>query len=67
MKGGEVIGRGVGRVSAARSGAVEGASNVPGASIQDVCVDHRRGHVLVAQQLLDGADVIAVLQQVGSE
>ena len=30
-------------------------------------VDHRRGHVLVAEQLLDGADVVARLRQVRRE
>jgi hypothetical protein len=30
-------------------------------------VDHRGGHVLVAEQLLDGSDVAAVLEEVGRE
>ena len=30
-------------------------------------IDHGRVHVPVAQQLLDGADVVAVLEQVGRE
>ena len=32
-------------------------------SVEHVRIDHRRAHVLVAKQLLDRADVIAVLQQ----
>jgi len=34
---------------------------------QHVSVDHRRGHVIVAKQLLDGADIGAALQRVGCE
>ena len=30
-------------------------------------VNHRRGHVRMAQQLLDGADVVAVFKQMGGE
>ena len=33
------------------------------ATVQDMRVDHRRAHVGMAQQLLDGADVVAVRQQ----
>src|ERR1019366_639557 len=36
----------------------------PAASIQDVRVDHRRPHVAVPEQLLNGPDVVAVLEQV---
>jgi hypothetical protein len=36
----------------------------PTASIQDVRVDHRRPHVPVPEQLLNGPDVVAVLEQV---
>ena len=32
--------------------------------LQDVGVDHRRGDVTVAEELLDGTDVVAALQQV---
>ena len=46
---------------------VEGTANATGAAVQDVCVDHRRAHVLVAQQLLDGADIVAFLKQVCGE
>ena len=37
------------------------------APVEDVRVDHRRAHVVVAKQLLDGADIVALLQQVGGE
>jgi hypothetical protein len=36
----------------------------PTASIQDVRVDHRRPHVAVPEQLLNGPDIVAVLEQV---
>lgn len=36
-------------------------------AVQHVRVDHRRGHVTVAEKFLDGADVAAVLEQVGRE
>jgi hypothetical protein len=35
--------------------------------LQDVRVDHRRGHIIVPEQVLNGADVGTALQQVGSE
>lgn len=34
---------------------------------EDVGVDHGRRHVAVAEELLDGADVVTALQQVGGE
>ena len=37
----------------------------PTASAHDMGVDHRRAHVRVAQQLMDGPTIIPVLQQVG--
>ena len=36
-------------------------------AIQDVRVDHGRRHVTMTEQLLDGLDVVPVLQQVGGE
>ena len=33
-------------------------------TVQYVSVDHRRGHVFVAEQFLNRADVVAVLKQV---
>lgn len=35
--------------------------------VEDAGVDHRRAYVVVTEKLLDGADVVAVLQQVGGE
>src|SRR3954447_3693375 len=37
------------------------------ATIQHVRVDHRRAHVLVAEELLHRADVVAVLEKVRGE
>ena len=48
-----------------QSEAISRAVDSPTASVQDMGVDHRRAHVLVAQQLLDGPTIIPVLQQVG--
>jgi hypothetical protein len=36
-------------------------------AVQNMGVDHRRTHVFVAQELLDGADVIARFQQMRGE
>ena len=41
---------------------IQRASNTPATAVQYVGVDHRRRHVLVAEQLLNGADVVAGLQ-----
>lgn len=46
---------------------VEGAAHGEGASVEDVGVDHCGGDVAVAQELLDGADVVARFEQVRSE
>jgi hypothetical protein len=46
---------------------VEWAAHAESASVQHVRVDHRSCHVAVAEQLLDGADVVAALQKVGRE
>jgi hypothetical protein len=46
---------------------VEGALDAEGASVEDVGVDHGGGDVAVAEELLDGADVVAGFQQVGGE
>ena len=40
--------------------AVQGTADTAAASVQDVGVDHGRAHVAVAEQFLDGADVVAV-------
>jgi len=38
---------------------VEGAADGEGAAVEDVGVDHGGGDVAVAQELLDGANVVA--------
>ena len=48
-------------------GLVEGASDAEWAAVQDVRVDHGGGHVAVAEELLDGPDVVAGLEEVGRE
>jgi hypothetical protein len=35
------------------------------ATIQDMAIDHRRLHILVAKQFLHGSNIVATLQQVG--
>ena len=47
--------------------AVEGAADAEAASVEDVGVDHGGGDVGVAEELLDGADVVAALEEVGGE
>ena len=60
--------RGSGRVSDRRaSQGIEGAADGAAALVQDVGVDHRGLDALVTEQLLDGADVVAVLEQMGGE
>ena len=46
---------------------VEGAPDGASALIEDVRVDHRCGDIPMTEQLLDGADVVAVLKKVGGE
>jgi hypothetical protein len=46
---------------------VQGAWNALAALLQDVGVDHGGGHIVVPEQLLNGADVGAALQQVGGK
>ncbi len=52
-----------GRFEEAVGGALDAAAQVE----EDVGVDHRRTDVFVAEQLLDGADVVGVLEEVGGE
>src|SRR5688500_16314834 len=47
--------------------AVEGALDASGAAVEDVGVDHGGGDVFVAQEFLDGTDVVAVFEEVGGE
>jgi hypothetical protein len=49
------------------AGLVEGAADGEGATIEDVGVDHGGGDVAVTEELLDGADVVARLEEVGGE
>src|SRR5207247_1070351 len=50
-----------------RENAVGRASDGAWAPVQDVRVDHGRADVLVAEELLDCPNVVAVLQQVGGK
>ena len=46
---------------------IEGTADTPGASVEDVGVDHRGADIFVAQQFLDCADVVAVIEEMGGE
>jgi hypothetical protein len=46
---------------------IRGAPDGGGAAVEDVSVDHGRGDVAVAEQLLHGPDVMAVLEQMRCE
>lgn len=41
---------------------IRGALDAPAALIEHMRIDHRRAHILVAEQFLDRSDIIAVLQ-----
>jgi len=41
------------------------AANRRWPTVQNVSIDHRRAHILVTQQFLNGADVVTVFEQVG--
>ena len=47
--------------------AVGRAADSGRAPVEDVGVDHRRGDIAVAQEFLNGADVVPVFEQVGRE
>src|SRR3990170_4201621 len=47
--------------------AIERAGDAAAALVEDVRVDHRGRDILVAEKLLDGADVITALQQMRGE
>ena len=51
---------GIARPAQLRS--IQGAANPSSATIQDVRVDHRCAHILVAKQFLDRPDVVVVLK-----
>jgi hypothetical protein len=46
---------------------IQGRAHGQAAALEHVGVDHGRLDVFVAQQFLDGADVVAVFEQVGGE
>jgi hypothetical protein len=46
---------------------IEGAAHGQATPVEDMGIDHSRFHVLVSQQLLHGADVIAGLEQMSGE
>ena len=47
--------------------AIQGAADGQAAAIEDVGVNHRRFHVLVAKEFLHRADIVAILQQMRSK
>src|SRR5690606_20717645 len=47
-----------------RSSAIQRTEHATAAPIQDVRIDHRGADVAVSEQLLDGANVIALLEKV---
>ena len=49
------------------AGLVEGAADCEGAAVEDVGVDHGSGDVAVTEELLDGSDVVAGLEEMGGE
>jgi hypothetical protein len=49
------------------SGGVERAADPERAGLQDVGIDHRGADVLVAEEFLDGADIVSGLEEVGGE
>lgn len=50
-----------------QSESIRWAVDSPPAPIYDMCVDHRRTHIRMAQQFLHGSNVIPILQQVGGK
>ena len=46
---------------------VQGASDAAAATVQDVTVDHGRGEIRVAEEFLNRAGVVAVLEEMGRE
>jgi len=49
------------------SNSVERTPDAEGPPLEDVSVDHGRRDVVVTQELLDGADVVARFEEVGCE
>ena len=46
---------------------VEGASNGESAFREHVGIDHSSSDIVVAEEFLDGADVVALFEEVGGE
>src|SRR5687767_7662051 len=46
---------------------IQRAADAAATPVEDVGVDHRRGDVAVAKQLLNGTDVVAVLEKMRGE
>ncbi len=46
---------------------VDGAAHAEAGTVTDVGVNHGSGDVFVAEELLDGANIVAVLEQMGSK
>src|SRR5690606_21035145 len=59
--------RSQGARGAGEGSTVQRTEHTERAAVEHVGVDLRGGDVLVPEQLLDGADVVAVLEQVGGE
>lgn len=59
VKGGCVKGR--------RESFIERGTDRQTAALEDVGVDHGSAHVFMAKEFLDGTDVVAVLEEVGSK
>jgi hypothetical protein len=60
-------GGGSGHVTDLSSQEIERATDAQGALVEDVSVDHGGADVLVAQEFLDGPDVLARFEQVRGE
>jgi hypothetical protein len=58
---------GRGTCGSSREDSVRGAADGARAPVEDVSVDHGGADVVVAQELLDRSDVMAILQQMGGE
>ena len=47
--------------------AVSGAANAAASAVEDMCVDLRGRQIAMAKQLLNGSDVVSVLEQMCGE
>ena len=46
---------------------IEGAADSEGSPIDHVGIDHRRAEIFVAEEVLDGADIVIVFEKMGCE